>query len=109
MKNLHTKEQLTKKGFSKEYLSRVKKIWSSELSAFNKTIAHNAFAAPVIRLTIGILDWATQEIKDIDIRTRKNLSVAGNFHPNSDVDRLYIGQNIGGGDLRSCQSLKVEL
>ena len=81
---------------SKEYLSRVKKIWSSELSAFNKTIAHNAFATPVITPTIGILDWTIQEIKDIDIRTRKMLSVTGNFHPNSDVDRLYIRRNIGG-------------
>ena len=51
-----------------------------------------------------------QEIKDIDIRTRKVLSVAGIFHPNSDVDRLYIGRNIGGRGLRSSQRLfEVEL
>ena len=73
--------------------------------AFNKTIAHNVFATPVIIPTIGILDCIIQEIKDADIRTRKMLSVTENFHPNSDVDRLYIGRNIGGGDLRSCQRL----
>ena len=60
---------INKERVSKEYPSRVKKIWSSELSAFNKTIAHNAFATPVITPTIGILDWTIQEIKDIDIRT----------------------------------------
>ena len=54
---------------------------------------------------MGILDWTIQEIKDTDIRTRKILSVTGNFHPNSDVDRLYIGLNIGGRGLRSCQRL----
>ena len=54
---------------------------------------------------MGILDWTIQEIKDTDIRTRKILSVTGNFHPNSDVDRLYIGRNIGGRGLRSCQRL----
>ena len=96
---------INKERDSKEYLSRVKKIWSSELSAFNKTIAHNAFATPVITPTMGILDWTIQEIKDTDIRTRKILSVTGNFHPNSDVDRLYIGRNIGGRGLRSCQRL----
>ena len=96
---------INKERVSKEYLSRVKKIWSSELSAFNKTIAHNAFATPIITSVIGILDWTIQEIKDIDIRTRKMLSVTGNFHPNSDVDRLYIGRNIGGRGLKSCQRL----
>ena len=103
--NIAYEGTINKERVSKEYPSRVKKIWSSELSAFNKTIAHNAFATPVITPTIGILDWTIQEIKDIDIRTRKMLSVTGNFHPNGDVDRLYIGRNIGGRGLRSCQRL----
>ena len=64
---------INKEKVSKEYPSRVKKLWSSELSAFYKTIAHNAFATPVITLMIGILDWTIQEIKDTDIRTRKNV------------------------------------
>ena len=96
---------INKERVTKEYLSRVKKICSSELSAYNKTIAHNSFATPVITPTIGILDWTIQEIKDIDIKTRKILSVAGNFHPNSDIDRLYMGRNLGGRGLRSCQRL----
>ena len=95
---------INKERVTNEYLSRVKKIWSSELSAYNKTIARNSFATPVITPTIGILDWTIQEIKDIDIKTRKILSVTGNFHPNSDIDRLYIGRNLGGRGLRSCQS-----
>ena len=32
---------------------------SSELSAFNKKIAHNTFATPVITQTIGILEWTS--------------------------------------------------
>ena len=89
--NIAYEGTINKERVSKEYLSRVKKIWSSELSAFNKTIAHNAFTNPVITPTTGILDWTIQEIKDTGIGTRKILSVTGNFHPNSDVDRLYIG------------------
>ena len=95
---------INKERVTNEYLSRVKKTWSSELSAYNKTIARNSFATPVITPTIGILDWTIQEIKDIDIKTRKILSVTGNFPPNSDIDRLYIGRNLGGRGLRSCQS-----
>ena len=103
--NIAYKGTINKETVSKEYISWVKKIWSSELSAFNKTIAHNAFATPVITPTIGILDWTIQEIKDIDIRTWKISSVTGNFHPNCDADRLYMGRNIGGRGLRSCQHL----
>ena len=40
-----------------------------------------------------------QEIKDIDVRTRKILSVTGNFQ------KIYIAQKIGGRGLRSCQRL----
>ena len=103
--NIAYEGTINKERVSKEYFSRVKTIWLSELSAFNKTIAHNAFATPVITPTIGILDWTIQEIKDIDIRNRKILSATGNFHPNNDVDRLYIGRNIGGRGLRYCQRL----
>ena len=101
-KNYAYEGVINKERVSEEYLFRVKKIWSSDLSAFNKTIAHNAFETPVITPAIGILDWTIQEIKDIDIRTRKILSVTGNFDPSSDVDRLYIRRNIGGRGLRSC-------
>ena len=103
--NIAYEGTVNKEMVSKEYLSRVKKIWLSELTAFNKTIAHNAFAIPVIAPTMVILDWTIQEIKDIDLRTRKMLSVIGNFHPNSDVDQLYIGRNIGGRGIKSCQRL----
>ena len=103
--NIAYEGTVNKEMVSKEYLSRLKKIWLSELSAFNKTIAHNAFEIPVIAPTMVILDWTIQEIKDIDIRSRKMLSVIGNFHTNIDVDRLYIGRNIGGRGLKSCQRL----
>ena len=89
------------------YLSLVKKIWSSKLSAINKTMAHNAFATPVWTLAIGILDWTLQEIKDINIRTGRLLFVTGNFYPNTDVYRLYIQRNHGRGGLRSWQRLFV--
>ena len=99
--NIAYEGTINKERVSKEDLSRVKKIWSSELPAFNKTITHYAFATPVLTPRIGTI----QEIKDIDIRTRNILLVTGNFHPSSDVDRLYTGQNIGGRGLRSCQRL----
>ena len=95
---------INKERVSKEYFTRTRKIWSSELSAYNKVIAHNAFAVPVLIPTIGVLDWTTSEIKDIDIKTRKILTLTQNVHPNSVVDRLYMQKSFGGRGLRQVQS-----
>ena len=81
---------VNKERFCKEYFTRVRKIWKSKLSTFNKTIAHNMFAVPGLKPTCSILDWTIQEIRNIDIKTRKILTMTGNFYINSDVDCLYI-------------------
>ena len=83
-----------------EYLTRAKKIWQSELSSFNKVIANNTFAIPVLTNTVGIIDWTIEEIKEIDIRTRKQLMTTGNFHPNRDVDKLYLPRSQGDRGLK---------
>ena len=80
---------LNKDRIRSEYFRRVGKIWCSELSGYNKYIAHNAFALPVLTSTFDILDWTKDEIKTMDIKTRNVLNMTGNFHCNSDVDRLY--------------------
>ena len=38
-------------------------------------IAHNVFALPVLIPTTGALDWTIREIKGIDIKTRKILTL----------------------------------
>ena len=40
----------------KEYLNRTCKIWKSELSDYNKMLAHNTFALTTITATVGILE-----------------------------------------------------
>ena len=64
---------VSKARVTQEYFSRLRKVWKSELSAFNKTISHNAFAVPVLVPTFGILDWTLEEIRNLDIKTRKIL------------------------------------
>ena len=102
--NISYVRTVNKERVSKEYFARVRKIWKSKLSAFNKTIAHNMFAVPVLKPTYGILDWTIQEIRNIDIKTRKILSMTGNFHINSDVDCLYIPRSEGGRGLKAIQT-----
>ena len=101
--NINFDAPINKERVTKEYFTRVRKIWTSELSAYNKVIAHNSFALPVLVPTFGILDWSIQDIKDLDIKTRKQLTMSGNFHPNSDIDLLYIQRNLVGRGLQQIQ------
>ena len=93
--------ELNKERVVKEYFKRVRKIWRSELYGNNKVIAHNIFAIPVITPTFGILNWTKEELEQIDVKTRKLLTISGSFHRNSDVDRLYSERCKGGRGLNS--------
>ena len=95
------KDDLNKEGVKKEYFNRVRKIWKSELYSRYKVMARNIFALPVFILTFGILDWTKDEIQNINIRTRKILTCTGNYHKNSNVDRLYTKREAGGRGLNS--------
>ena len=95
---------VNKEKVSKEYFTGVRKIRKSKLSTFNKTIIHNMFAVPVLKPTSSTLDWTIQEIRNIDNKTRKDLSITGNFNINSDVDCLYIPRSQGGRGLKAIQT-----
>ena len=96
---------LSKQRVTKEYKTRLQKIWSSELNGKNKTIAHNTFTVPIITPTVGILDWTKKEVKYLDVMTRKIISMNGGFHTASDVNRLYADRKKGGRGLRSIENM----
>ena len=91
---------LNKARVTAEHKKRVRKIWSSELSAYNKHIAHTVLALPVLT-PIGIICWTIQEIENLDIINRKILNMTGNFHRNTDIDILYLPRKMGGRGLKS--------
>ena len=87
--NIQYDGKLNKERVVAEYFRRVRKIWNSELYSKNKVLAHNIFAVPILLPTFGILNWTKEEVEQIDIKTRKLLTLSGNFHRNSSPDRLY--------------------
>ena len=103
--NLGYVGSLNKKRVTTEYKKRVRKIWSSELSAYNKHLAHNTFALPVLTPTFGILDWTIREIENLDITARKILNMTENLNRNSDIDRLYVPRRNGGRGLKNIKTL----
>ena len=89
-----------KERVTNEYCKRVKKIWKGELSYYNKHLAHNGFAVPVLILTFVLLNWTVKGIEQIDTKTRNILFMTWNFHQNSDIGRLYLKHKNGVRDLK---------
>ena len=90
--------EVNKKRVQKELYARCRKVWSSELSAYNKATPHNIFIISIITPTFGIIDWTIEELKEIDKRTRKILRMNGSFHPNRAIliDSIYHDTKVGG-------------
>jgi hypothetical protein len=74
-------------------------ILKSELNAGNKITAIGALAVPVLRYSFGIINWRIEEIKQIDRKTRKMLTLNKMHHPKAEIDRLYVKRKEGGREL----------
>ena len=79
-----------------EYIRRVKKLLRSQLNGGNVIAGMNAWAVGIIRYGAGVLDWTKEELKNIDIKTRKLMTMNGSLHPGGNVGRLYLARKEGG-------------
>ena len=43
-----------------------------------------------------ILKWNIDELKSLDRRTRKCMTMHGALHPKNDIDRKYLRREMGG-------------
>jgi hypothetical protein len=69
--------------------------------------AINSLAVPVPQYSFGIIDWTLEDIRRMDRKTRKFLTLFGLLHPKSDVDRIYIPRKSGGRGLIELESSYV--
>ena len=88
-----------KEKIRKEYLRRVRMVLKSELNAANRFEAINTLAIPVVIYSFNIINWKMSEIKKLDTKTRKILTMERMHHPKADVDRLYLPRAEGGRGL----------
>ena len=58
----------------------------------------------IFRHGAGTLQWKESELKNVDNKSRKTMTMYGALHPKSDVDRLYIKRKEGGKGLMSVES-----
>ena len=80
----------------KEYIRRIKKICRSQLSPKNKITAINQMAIPVLAYGFGIIDWPQIEIDQLDVKTRKILTIHKILYRNQCMDRIYLPRREGG-------------
>ena len=58
----------------------------------------NAWTVDIVRYGAGVLAWRKEELKTIDIRTRKLMIMNGSLHSRGNVGRFYFERK-GGKDL----------
>ena len=83
----------------KEYLRRTGKLLETKLSG--RTPYQRA--VPLVRYSGHFLKWTRDELKQMDQRTRKIMTMHKALHPRDDVDRLYISRKEGGRGLASIE------
>lgn len=101
--NSDIQHRLIKERLTKEYNSRVRTILRTELNSGNKIKAIGELAVPVLQYSFGIINWKLEEIRKIDIKTRKLLTIHHAHHPKADVDRIYVNRKTGGRGLKQLE------
>ena len=89
----------------KEYLRRTRKLLETKLSSRNLIKGINTWAVPLVRYSGPFLKWTREELKQMDQRTRKLMTMHKALHPRDDVDRLYISRKEGGRGLASIEDI----
>ena len=86
-----------------KYLGVLDVSIQSKLYGENAIKGINSLAVSVIHYAAGIIDRTANELKTIDIRTRKIMTMAGMFHQKGDVDCLYLMRKDGGRGMISVE------
>ena len=101
LQNESMMNRVMKARIKEEYLRRVKLLAKSKLYARNLIDGINCWAIGVVRYSGGILDWTKGELRQMDVKTRKILTMCGVFNRKSGVGRMYLKRKDGGRGLIS--------
>ena len=80
----------------KEYIRRTRKLLKTKLSCRNLIKGINTWAVPLVRYSGSFLKWTRDELKLMEQRTRKLMTMHTALHPRNDVDRLYVSRKEDG-------------
>ena len=80
----------------KEHFRRTRKLLATKLYSRTLIKRINTWAVLLVRYSGPFLKWTREEIKQMDQRTRKLMTMHKALHPRDDVDRLYVSKKEGG-------------
>ena len=61
------------------------------------------WAVAILRYSASVVEWRSDELKELERKTRKMMTMHEVLHPKSDVDRIYLPKQKGGRGLISCE------
>ena len=97
------KQMEMKDKIQKEYLRRTRKLLETKLSCRNLIEGINTWAVPLVRYSGLFFKWTSEELKQMDQRTRKLMTMHKASQPRDDVDRLYVSRKKEGRGLASIE------
>ena len=96
-----------KEKITKEYKRRQRLILKSKLNGRNKVTTINTWAAAILRYGAGIIRRKASEMKDLDRKSRKTMTIYGGLHPKSDIDRKEGGRGLISGNEDASEKKKI--
>ena len=85
----------------KEHLLGTRKLLETKLPGRNLIKGIYTWAVFLVRKSGPFLKWTRDELKQMDQKTRKLMTMHKALQPGDDVDRLYVSRKEGGGGLAS--------
>ena len=92
-----------KSKIQKEYLRRTRKLLETKLNCRKLIKVVNTWAVLLVRYSGPFLKWTRDELRQMDQRTRKLMSMHKALHPRDDVHRLYVPRKEGGRRIASIE------
>ena len=80
----------------KKYLRKNRNLLEINLSIRNLIKGIDTWAVPLVKYSRPFLKWTREELKQMDQRTRKLLTMHKALHTSDDVDRQYVSRKEGG-------------
>ena len=90
-----------RKTATSKYHQRVRQVLKSQANGKSKIKAIKTYALSVIRYPASIVSWTKEKMEAADVKTRKLLQMHRDFHPKSNVQRVYTSRKEAGRGLVS--------
>ena len=92
-----------KEKIKKEYLKRTRKLPETKLCCRNLIKGINTWAVHLVRYSELFLKFTREELKQMDQRKRKLITMHKALHLRDDADKLYVSRKEGGKGINSAE------